>query len=311
MASEIPAAPMSGSFRMFRLAGITVFLHWSWLLVAAFELQSRTGAYTSPIWNVVEYLALFAIVLMHEFGHALACRQVGGRADRIVLWPLGGIAFIAPPPRPGALLWSIVAGPLVNVVLLPVTLGINYWLHFGAGDVNPDVQHFAATIAWINFLLLFLNLLPVYPLDGGQILQALLWFVIGRVKSLIVVSVIGLVTGVTVVAVALAAGEWWYVVLAGFVAFQSYMGFGRARQLARAMDVPRRTAIACPACQAHPPAAPVWVCSHCRTSFDIFAEGGRCPGCGANFATVNCTDCGRQFSLTAWANSTRGEPWVR
>ena len=48
------------------------------------------------------YLALFSIVLLHEFGHALACRQVGGKADQIVLWPLGGVAYVAPPPRPGA-----------------------------------------------------------------------------------------------------------------------------------------------------------------------------------------------------------------
>jgi Zn-dependent protease len=58
--------------------------------------------------------------LFHEFGHALACRQVGGQADLIVLWPLGGVAYVSPPPRPGALLWRIAAGPLVNVLLVPV-----------------------------------------------------------------------------------------------------------------------------------------------------------------------------------------------
>ena len=72
------------------------------------------------VWPVLEYLALFVIVLVHEFGHALACRQVGGQANQIVLWPLGGVAYVAPPPRPGATLWSIAAGPLVNVVLAPV-----------------------------------------------------------------------------------------------------------------------------------------------------------------------------------------------
>ena len=55
-----------GSFHLFRLAGVDLFLHWSWFLVAAFEIQSRRGEYTSVIWNVMEYLALFLIVLMHE-----------------------------------------------------------------------------------------------------------------------------------------------------------------------------------------------------------------------------------------------------
>src|SRR5579864_8446836 len=109
-----------GSIHLFRFSGIDVFLHWSWFLVAVFEIQNRQGRYSSVTWNVVEYLALFLIVMLHEFGHALACRQVGGTANQIVLWPLGGVAFVDPPPRPGATLWSIAAGPLVNVALMPV-----------------------------------------------------------------------------------------------------------------------------------------------------------------------------------------------
>src|SRR5690349_13235060 len=117
--------PGQGSFKILRMAGIDVFLHWSWFFVAVFEINSRSGRYSSIAWNVLEYLALFLIVTAHEFGHALACRQVGGKADRIVLWPLGGVAYVAPPPRPGATLWSIAAGPLVNVALIPVLLALN------------------------------------------------------------------------------------------------------------------------------------------------------------------------------------------
>src|SRR5437868_14320571 len=109
-----------GSIRLFRFAGVDLFLHWSWFLVAAFEISGRSGSYSSLSWNVLEYLSLFFIVMLHEYGHALACRQVGGRANQIVLWPLGGVAYVDPPPRPGATLWAIAAGPLVNVVLLPV-----------------------------------------------------------------------------------------------------------------------------------------------------------------------------------------------
>ncbi len=90
-------------------------------------MKSRAGRkYSSVTWNVLEYLALFLIVMLHEFGHALACRQVGGTANQIVLWPLGGVAYVDPPPRPGATLWSIAAGPLVNVALLPVLFGARH-----------------------------------------------------------------------------------------------------------------------------------------------------------------------------------------
>jgi Zn-dependent protease len=103
----------SGSIHLFRFAGIDLFLHWSWFLVAAYEINGRARTYSSLTWNVLEYLALFLIVMLHEFGHALA-HQVGGIANRITLWPMGGVAYVNPPPRPGATLWSIAAGPLVN-----------------------------------------------------------------------------------------------------------------------------------------------------------------------------------------------------
>src|SRR5579863_10174022 len=133
-----------GSFRLFRVKNIDVYLNWTWFLVAVFEIQARHGYYTSILWNVLEYLALFAVVLMHEFGHALACRSVGGRAERILLWPLGGVAYVQPPPRPGALLWSIVAGPLVNfvlIVLLTPMLFVAGLMHLG-----PDAKQFVIAL---------------------------------------------------------------------------------------------------------------------------------------------------------------------
>src|SRR6266566_4903683 len=109
-----------GAIRLFRVAGIDVFLHWSWFVVAVFEINGRANSYSSLTFNVLEYLALFLIVMLHEYGHALACRKVGGTANRIVLWPLGGVAYVNPPSRPGATLWSIAAGPLVNVAVVPI-----------------------------------------------------------------------------------------------------------------------------------------------------------------------------------------------
>src|SRR5579862_8351735 len=109
-----------GSIRLFRIAGITVYLNWWWFVAAAYVIQYQRDYYSSLLWNVLEYLGLFVIITMHEFGHALACRSVGGKADQIILWPLGGVAFVDPPQRAGATLWSIAAGPLVNVCLLPV-----------------------------------------------------------------------------------------------------------------------------------------------------------------------------------------------
>ena len=109
-----------GSFRLFQLFGIDVSIHWSWFLVAVFQIQWFRNLFDGPYWHVLLYLSLFGIVLLHAFGHALACRSVGGRADHIVLWPLGGIAFVQPPSRPGAVLGDLEA--LRGVVKFPVRI---------------------------------------------------------------------------------------------------------------------------------------------------------------------------------------------
>src|SRR6185436_1923400 len=133
-------------------------------LVAVYEIQWRTSGYSSMGWNIAEYLSLFVIVLMHEFGHALACRSVGGEANRIVLWPLGGVAYVRPPQRPGAVLWSIAAGPLVNVMLVPVTLALLIaFPSLPADEPASDFQRYLLTVKYINFALLFFNILPIYP----------------------------------------------------------------------------------------------------------------------------------------------------
>jgi Zn-dependent protease len=218
----------NGSLRIFRFLGITVWVHWSWVVVGYILLQVRGNAYSTQAWNIAEYLSLFAIVLLHEYGHALACRSVGGRAERILLWPLGGVAYVAPPPRAGAVLWSLAAGPLVNVLLLAPTIFLAAW---GKG-ASPDLERFTYMLAAINVVLLLFNLLPIYPLDGGQILRALLWFLIGPIKSLMASTVVGLIGASLLIAWALWEREPWLTLLAAFAAYESWRGFQAARWMA-------------------------------------------------------------------------------
>src|ERR1700690_3495112 len=149
----------NGSIRLGRIAGVDIFLHWFWFIAAIYEIQIGSRRYSSIAWSIAEYLALFLIVLTHEFGHAMACRQVGGTANRIVLWPLGGVAFVNPPQRPGATLWSIAAGPLVNVALLPVLYAAFAMSgSMGWAQTMPDAYHLVRAILWINLSLLIFNL---------------------------------------------------------------------------------------------------------------------------------------------------------
>jgi Zn-dependent protease len=296
-APQASARRQGGSFRLFRLWGVNVYLHWTWLLVAVFAVQLRRDVYSSPIWPIAEYLTLFAIVLMHEFGHALACRSVGGVAERIVLWPLGGVAFVNPPPRPGPLLWSIVAGPLVNVLLVPVTIIL--WI--ATQSTSGDLRQYVQMIALINGVLLVFNLLPIYPLDGGQILRSLLWFIIGRARSLLVAAIIGLVGAAAILVLALFIGDWWLTILAAFGALQSWRGLKQAQLLQRMLVGPRHIDFACPHCHQPPPIGAFWRCDHCQTDIDAFIHTSACPACGHPSDITPCPTCGVASPPWAWA----------
>jgi Zn-dependent protease len=257
---------------------------------------------------VIEYLGLFSIVLMHEFGHALACRQVGGQANQIVLWPLGGVAYVSPPQRPGAMLWSVAAGPLVNVALVPVFSV--FWLcsHLlGWPATHPDMDQFLQTLWLINLGLIVFNMLPVFPLDGGQILRSLLWFFVGRANSLLIASVVGFVgvagAGVFILFVYLGGNSGsaaWLGFLDLFVALNCWRGFQQALALSRLEKAPRHPEFSCPVCHVSPPAGEFWGCSRCRKTFDTFLTQGFCPHCNAEYNTTVCPFCHSLRPMAEW-----------
>ncbi len=298
-----------GSIRLFRFAGIDLFLHWSWFLVAAFEVSGRTQTYSSAAWNVLEYLALFLIVTLHEFGHALACRQVGGTANRIVLWPLGGVAYVDPPPRAGATLWSIAAGPLVNVALVPILSIIGMLSRsWGWAQAAPDAYALLRAVWFINLILLIFNLLPIYPLDGGQILRALLWFVVGRARSLMAAVIIGFAGVAGLIALAIGMRSAWFGVMSVFILMNCWGGLRQAQALSRLAKLPRRQGFACPGCKSAPPVGNYWKCAQCAKPFDTFQTQAVCPHCGARFAATMCLDCHRSYALSEWMDAVLVAP---
>ncbi len=290
----------SGSIHLFRFAGIDLFLHWSWFVVAIYEIQGRSR-YSTLTWNIVEYLTLFVIVMLHEFGHALACRQVGGIANRIVLWPLGGVAYVDPPPRPGATLWSIAAGPLVNVVLLLVTTLIGIWgRSWGFAQAMPDAHALVRAIWLINLGLLIFNLLPIYPLDGGQIFRSLLWFVLGRARSLMVATVVGFAGVAGLIVLALLKHDLFFGAICVFLLMNCWGGLQQARALSKMAKLPRRDGYVCPTCGSAPPLGNFWRCGRCGQSFDTFQAQATCPSCGVHSDVTQCLDCRRSHPMHEW-----------
>jgi len=224
-----------GTFRLFQAFGINVYVHWMWFLLLAFVLFFRPADMDIAL-RLATFIGIFAIVVLHEFGHAIACRQVGGRAEHIVIWLLGGVAFVQPPPRPGATFISIAAGPLVNVILIPILGGAFYALY--VSGVAPEGSWLYELMTYINLMngvVLVFNMMPVYPLDGGQILRSLLWFVMGPVRSLRVAAVIGIVFGalgfVALLVLWIAGGvlEPILLILMFFIMSQAFAGLRQAK----------------------------------------------------------------------------------
>lgn len=293
MPSSVPT--QRGSVRIFEFRGIEIFLHWSWMIVAVLVIMLRRGQFSSLAWNVATYVSLFAIVLLHELGHALACRSVGGKADRIVLWPLGGVAYVKPPQRPGAVLWSIAAGPLVNLVLL-VPAFVAWQLT--TGHVSLDLGRYLRTLFYINLALLVFNCLPVYPLDGGQMLRAVLWYFVGRAKSLRWAAMLGLAGAVVLGGIAAAFGEILLVVIAVFGALRSWASVRYARALAVLLSAPVHADAACPACTEAPPRGPFWRCA-CGAGLDVF-QLPLCTTCNRVTLAPTCPHCGEASDIERW-----------
>ncbi len=174
----------------------------------------------------------------------------------------------------------------------------------------PDAYTFIKMVFIINCALLFFNLLPVYPLDGGQILQSLLWFVLGRARSLMVTTIIGFIGVGALILVAIWGRDVWFGILCVFILLNCWSGLMHARVLARVAKLPRRSGFACPSCQQPPIIGLLWRCDKCQQAFDTFETHATCPHCGALFPVTRCPECGQAHSQAEWAAAapTQGPP---
>jgi len=171
----------------------------------------------------------------------------------------------------------------------------------GWAQASPDVYRFIVAVLFIDGGLLLFNILPVYPLDGGQILRSLLWFGLGRGRSLAAATVIGFFGIAGFAALALWMRSIWLVAVAAYMLINCWSGLKGARVLIRMEKLPRRQGFACPACRTAPPLGAHWKCGRCEQGFDTFETGAVCPHCGARFDSTMCLHCFTRHPMSAWA----------
>ncbi len=181
---------MSGSMRLGTFSGIPVYVHWTFLLLLGFVALSQlvaTGSLMVALSGVAFVAMIFACVVLHEFGHALAARRFGIGTRDVTLLPIGGIARLdRMPTNPGQELRVALAGPAVNLGIAAL-LGI--WLLMTSP--GPYGGYFASRLLSVNLALVAFNMLPAFPMDGGRVLRALLAKRIGHLDATEIAAKIG------------------------------------------------------------------------------------------------------------------------
>lgn len=188
---------MKGSLKIGSVRGIGIYLHWTfailiaWLSIASFIQGQTLGQVLGPVLFI---LALFACVLLHELGHALAAKRFGINTRDITLLPIGGLARLERiPEKPMQEFWVALAGPLVNLVIAALIFAF-IAVERGIQPIFDPAQltnDFLARLAWVNLFILAFNLLPAFPMDGGRILRALLAARLGRRRATQIAANIG------------------------------------------------------------------------------------------------------------------------
>ncbi len=193
---------MKGSIQIAKVAGIPIKLHWTFVLVfvwVAFE-GLRIGMNTREVtWFAGLVLGVFVCVVLHELGHALTARKYGVKTRDIILSIIGGVARLDRfPEKPLHESLVVMAGPAVNLVLA-ILIGGYGWLtssidftSLGTSRMilgNPE--SFLTLFFLINLFLAIINLIPVFPMDGGRIFRSLLSIQMGRKKATLVTTSVG------------------------------------------------------------------------------------------------------------------------
>ncbi len=193
---------MNSTIRVGNLFGIPFYVAQSWFLVLALVswsygsgLAAQFPSLSSPIpllLGLVAALLLFASVLAHELGHSFVALRQGIGVKSITLFLFGGLASLEKESEtPAEAFWVAIAGPLVSLTLFGFITAINVTI--------PLAAPFAAilgVLAYVNLVLALFNLIPGLPLDGGNILKALVWKVTGNpYKGVVFASRTGQVVG--------------------------------------------------------------------------------------------------------------------
>jgi Zn-dependent protease/predicted transcriptional regulator len=172
-----------------RIAGISIGLHYSWFIIAVLitlSLADHFHTVTPPwsstvVWSAAIFTGVlfFAALLLHELAHSLLAKARGLRVRAITLFALGGVSQIESEASDAkSEFWIAIVGPLTSLGIGLVCLWIAHLAGWLPGK-DPTIPAVAVLLwlGYINIMLAAFNMIPGYPLDGGRVLRALIWWI--------------------------------------------------------------------------------------------------------------------------------------
>jgi Zn-dependent protease len=228
--------PTAGTVRAFRIGGVPVRLHFTFVLLVAFLVVTDLGHVSGGSFALY-LLGLFGSVLLHELAHAGMASWLKVRTLEIVMFPIGGLSRMERRLRPGEELWVTLAGPLMNLALAGAIFGYLVASHevirIGLTELlEPADGHVLQRLAFANLLLAALNLMPAFPMDGGRVLRALLSYVRPEEEATRMAAWMGRMLAISMGLYGLVFSE----LLLVFFAFFVWLGAAQRHSRARGND---------------------------------------------------------------------------
>lgn len=213
---------MRGSWKLGRLFGIDLFIHWTfWILLLFWTLSGLGEAGIAGGATAAAFiLALFTCVVAHEYGHALTARAFGIPTHDITVLPIGGLARLSKlPEKPVQELLIAVAGPAVNAVIFGFL-----FVCIAAAAISEELWQFSSpgsgllvNLMIANLALVVFNLLPAFPMDGGRVLRSLLAMRLPYLRATEIAARVGRWMALVFLAAAFAYGQLGLALIALFV----------------------------------------------------------------------------------------------
>jgi Zn-dependent protease/CBS domain-containing protein len=239
----------SGTVRFFPLFGTPLSLHFSFILLVIVVVAKDLAGHQSTSTYTLFLIGMLVSVLLHEAAHAIVAKRMHVRMLEVVMFPIGGLPRMERTLTPAEEIWISISGPLVNALIAAGLFTYIANTHQSAPAptltdlMQPSDVSLLGLLAFGNLLLVAMNLLPAFPMDGGRILRAILSYIRPEDEATRIAAWIGRMLAISIGLWGLLASQFMLVFFALFVYLGAAMEFAAATGRTLTHGIPVRAAM--------------------------------------------------------------------